>query len=92
MNNYQIYKSENWGTACKWAVSLNGKVLDKKSFTKEIIKKVLPTLGDKKAKKDLEVIDIIIKKVFTSPIFFNCINRIPIINIIVLHKRRHVRG
>ena len=37
-------------------VFLNGKVLDKKSFTKEIIKKVLPTLGDKKAKKDLEVI------------------------------------
>lgn len=28
MNNYQIYKTENWGTACKWAVSLNGKVLD----------------------------------------------------------------
>mgnify|MGYP001412966652 CR=1 FL=1 len=35
---------------------LNGKVLDKKSFTKEIIKKVLPTLGDKKAKKDLELL------------------------------------
>ncbi len=28
MNNYQIYKTENWGTACKWAVSLNGKVLE----------------------------------------------------------------
>ena len=25
---YQIYKTENWGTACKWAVSLDGKVLD----------------------------------------------------------------
>ena len=25
---YQIYKTENWGSACKSAVSLNGKVLD----------------------------------------------------------------
>ena len=28
MNNYEIYKAENWGNAHKWAVSLNGKVLD----------------------------------------------------------------
>lgn len=28
MNNYQIYKTTNWGTTCIWAVSLNNKVLD----------------------------------------------------------------